>query len=223
MQTEKFTANLIVADILARWPQTVSVFNNLATACVGCSLAPFCTLAEVSKDYNLSLGDLIRDLQACVENSDGQWHSCEIPRKLRVANDTTEAPSPVNGIGYIGLAGGHVGRIDTNGLVYSIPDAYFACTAWSLDDIWLFGHAHRYWESCRAFPDVQISVALSGSIAQWFRWPATHDRESNGFWSPAHHAGKSWFDSLVCNHSYQAASAFYGYHISWWIGLAGGK
>ena len=47
MTTEKLR-EMLVADVLERWPATAEVFNAHATACVGCVLAPFCTVWDLS-------------------------------------------------------------------------------------------------------------------------------------------------------------------------------
>ena len=58
-----FSSDLIVADVLRRWPATVRVFLDRRMACVGCAMAPFMTLAEAARSYGLDPLPLIEDLR----------------------------------------------------------------------------------------------------------------------------------------------------------------
>jgi len=57
-----------VHEILNAWPATVNVFNNLKTACVGCYLARFCSLADVAITYDLPTGELMQKLCEAIED-----------------------------------------------------------------------------------------------------------------------------------------------------------
>ncbi len=52
-----------VADVLRLAPLLQGVFVAHRTACVGCSLARFCSLRDVADTYELSLEDLLRELE----------------------------------------------------------------------------------------------------------------------------------------------------------------
>ncbi len=54
------TQEMTVAEVLETWPETVDVFQELKTACVGCVMAPFDTLADVARIYQLEL-DMIME------------------------------------------------------------------------------------------------------------------------------------------------------------------
>jgi hybrid cluster-associated redox disulfide protein len=56
-----------VASILQQWPQTNQVFFNQKTACVGCYLSRFCTLAEVAASYELPLDILLEKLRVSIQ------------------------------------------------------------------------------------------------------------------------------------------------------------
>lgn len=43
---------MMVAEVMSRWPETVSVFNSRGMACPGCSMAPFMTVAEAAEAYH---------------------------------------------------------------------------------------------------------------------------------------------------------------------------
>jgi hybrid cluster-associated redox disulfide protein len=59
-----------VADLLARYPETAAVFSRFRMACVGCTMAPFETLAEAADAYQFRPEVLLRDLRrACRRRS----------------------------------------------------------------------------------------------------------------------------------------------------------
>ena len=65
----QITPNLMVADVLARWPAVIPVFIQHRLACVGCSMAPFETLDDAVRNYGLEaenfLGQLEQAIQSC--------------------------------------------------------------------------------------------------------------------------------------------------------------
>lgn len=67
MSEIKLSADLTVAEVQETWPQTVTVFRDLATACVGCDLSTFCTINDAAKEYQISIERLLADLQAAIE------------------------------------------------------------------------------------------------------------------------------------------------------------
>jgi hypothetical protein len=52
-----------VAQIQQTWPETVGVFNQFKTACIGCYLQRFCTLQVVADYYNLDSETLLEALR----------------------------------------------------------------------------------------------------------------------------------------------------------------
>ena len=70
MEQPKLAADLIVANVLARWPQTISVFVSRRMACVGCAMAPFETLAEVAAIYDLDLDCFLDELEQSIEQTE---------------------------------------------------------------------------------------------------------------------------------------------------------
>jgi hybrid cluster-associated redox disulfide protein len=66
MQRHLPTATHTVAEVLNRWPQTAPVFVRYQTACVGCVMAPFDTLADVATEYGLCLDDLLEALHLAI-------------------------------------------------------------------------------------------------------------------------------------------------------------
>lgn len=68
METTELNRNLTVATVLERWPETVVVFQELKTACVGCAMAPFDTLEDVARIYDMDLSRLLDALQREIKN-----------------------------------------------------------------------------------------------------------------------------------------------------------
>lgn len=57
-------SDMIVGDVIDRWPATVEVFNARRMACPGCAMAPFMTVAESADAYGLDLAELAGELAA---------------------------------------------------------------------------------------------------------------------------------------------------------------
>ena len=62
------TAEMTVAEILEKWPGAVSVFQDLKTACVGCSMAQFDTMADVARTYDFELSEIMEALWKVAED-----------------------------------------------------------------------------------------------------------------------------------------------------------
>jgi len=56
-------AQLTVADVLARWPQTSRVFIRRRMACVGCAMACFDTVAYAAAVYRIPVTELVDTLR----------------------------------------------------------------------------------------------------------------------------------------------------------------
>jgi hybrid cluster-associated redox disulfide protein len=70
MKQPQLEADLTVAEVLARWPQTISVFMGHRMACVGCAIAPFETLAEVAAIYDLELSHFLNELEQTIDQTE---------------------------------------------------------------------------------------------------------------------------------------------------------
>lgn len=66
MEATTPTADMTVAEILERWPETVAVFQRKKTACVGCAMAPFDTMADVARIYDIELSEIMDALHGQV-------------------------------------------------------------------------------------------------------------------------------------------------------------
>lgn len=63
------TQEMTVAEVLETWPETVEVFQTLKTACVGCVMAPFDTLADVARIYELELDTIMEALHQAIQSN----------------------------------------------------------------------------------------------------------------------------------------------------------
>ncbi|MCX6081969.1 MAG: hypothetical protein NTW32_20775 [Chloroflexi bacterium] len=66
MKIPTITPAATVAEILAYSPQIVRLFVEKHIDCAGCSMAPFCTVEEICKSYNLVVRDFIDEIQAAL-------------------------------------------------------------------------------------------------------------------------------------------------------------
>ncbi len=57
---------LTVTEVLERWPETVSAFQRLKTACVGCTMAPFDTLRDVARIYQFELEEVMGAMREAI-------------------------------------------------------------------------------------------------------------------------------------------------------------
>ena len=66
--------DLTIETVLTKWPQTAVLFRHYhMTDCFGCQVAPFCTVAEAIKLYQVPEKQFLDELQQLieVEPSDG--------------------------------------------------------------------------------------------------------------------------------------------------------
>lgn len=64
-----------VAETFNRCPETAPVFHRFGMACIGCTMAPFETLAEAAEAYELNLETLLSDFNQAISSrqADEQW------------------------------------------------------------------------------------------------------------------------------------------------------
>ena len=70
MEYPQLVADLTVAEVMDRWPQTVPYFFRYRMACVGCPIARFETLAEVAAIYGLDLSRFLIELEWIIEQAE---------------------------------------------------------------------------------------------------------------------------------------------------------
>jgi hybrid cluster-associated redox disulfide protein len=63
---------MVVDDVMARWPESVSVFLRHRMACPGCVMAPFMTVREAAREYGLDPRTFSRELAAAIASEHTQ-------------------------------------------------------------------------------------------------------------------------------------------------------
>lgn len=58
--------SLALADLFRRWPETARAFWRHGTACVGCPIAPFHSVADTCAEYRLDEAAFRAELRATV-------------------------------------------------------------------------------------------------------------------------------------------------------------
>jgi len=67
MESSDLSPDLTVEDVLQKWPETAVVFQKYADACVGCTLAAFCTIEEVANEYDVDLETLLQAIKVRID------------------------------------------------------------------------------------------------------------------------------------------------------------
>ena len=67
MERHHIDDDLTVTQLLRRWPPAAAVFVRRGMACVGCSMAPFETLAEVASVYGQDPAGFLAELAKASE------------------------------------------------------------------------------------------------------------------------------------------------------------
>jgi hybrid cluster-associated redox disulfide protein len=71
MERHEIDSSETVAQVLRQWPLSAAVFVRRGMACVGCSMAPFETLAEVAAVYGQEPAGLLAEMAAAAEAARG--------------------------------------------------------------------------------------------------------------------------------------------------------
>jgi hypothetical protein len=61
--------HLTVQEVIDHWPRASAALQQLKTACLGCCLARFCTLADVSATYQIPIKELRGRFQEAIAES----------------------------------------------------------------------------------------------------------------------------------------------------------
>ena len=57
------TADLMVDDVMRRWPSTIRVFLDFRMRCVGCPIATFHTVDEACDEHSIDPAALLSELR----------------------------------------------------------------------------------------------------------------------------------------------------------------
>ena len=62
MNPPGFTSQTPISEVFERRPEAISLFIARGTDCVGCIMAPFCTLGEMGRHYAVELEEFLGEL-----------------------------------------------------------------------------------------------------------------------------------------------------------------
>lgn len=65
--TAEALGNMVIEDVLTRWPETAVTFQRYNMACVGCAVANFYTIAEAASVYGMSSQLFVAELLETIE------------------------------------------------------------------------------------------------------------------------------------------------------------
>jgi hybrid cluster-associated redox disulfide protein len=66
--TTEQIAEMIISDVLERWPETAVIFQKYNMACVGCVVAPFYSIDAAISIYHLDREQFLAELAAAISN-----------------------------------------------------------------------------------------------------------------------------------------------------------
>jgi hybrid cluster-associated redox disulfide protein len=67
---EPLTSVLTVKEVLDRYPQALQVFMDIGLLCVGCPTEAFHNLADVAREYNLDLNQLLQRINKAIRDDE---------------------------------------------------------------------------------------------------------------------------------------------------------
>ena len=77
MEPPPISPTLTVERLFVQWPQTLSVFLRHRFGCIGCLMAPFDTLHDVARNYQVDLTELLAELMEVSKSKD--YHRGTVP------------------------------------------------------------------------------------------------------------------------------------------------
>lgn len=63
---QEISARLTVKEVLDRCPQALPVFMQLRLLCIGCPTEAFHTLADVAREYDLEIENLLQRIRSAI-------------------------------------------------------------------------------------------------------------------------------------------------------------
>ena len=65
-QSSSINPEMVVDEIMRRWPATVAVVLRYRMFCVGCPIGTFHTVAEVCREHQIDEADFLVELESAV-------------------------------------------------------------------------------------------------------------------------------------------------------------
>ena len=73
MSEEKQLSEMAIEEVLERWPETAVIFHEYAMACVGCALAPFCTVRDAAYEYDVPVAEIVARLLQIISPQEADY------------------------------------------------------------------------------------------------------------------------------------------------------
>jgi hybrid cluster-associated redox disulfide protein len=67
MAKEKITKDMLIAEVVNKYPETVKVFFKQGMSCVGCAVAHLETIEQGAEAHGMDLKKLMKDLNKALE------------------------------------------------------------------------------------------------------------------------------------------------------------
>ncbi len=67
IKSPQITGDMIIAEVIQKWPETMEVFFDYGIHCVGCSLSMAETIADGIAGHGIDPEDVITDLNWIIE------------------------------------------------------------------------------------------------------------------------------------------------------------
>ncbi len=74
VRERRITPEMLVDEVVDRYPETIPVFIRHRMQCVGCHVARFETIAGGAAIYEVDLNDLLQELNAAVDGESKYEH-----------------------------------------------------------------------------------------------------------------------------------------------------
>jgi len=86
MEVLPLSPALTVEQIFAQWPQTIPVFLRHRFGCIGCLMAPFDTLHDVARNYQVDMAELLAELSEAINKRSNPGTMPEPPKFINNLN-----------------------------------------------------------------------------------------------------------------------------------------
>jgi hybrid cluster-associated redox disulfide protein len=64
VRTPTVHPDMLVDEVMRRWPQTIRVLVRRRMLCVGCPIGTFHTVSEACREHNVPEGEFLMELEA---------------------------------------------------------------------------------------------------------------------------------------------------------------
>lgn len=65
---EKITKDMLIGEVIGKYPETIKVFHSHGFGCIGCVIADFETIEEGAEAHGMDVEGLINDLNEAIKN-----------------------------------------------------------------------------------------------------------------------------------------------------------